>query len=422
MYAGHIARFCNRQNKGYFKMKIRHLFYRNKRCNNKVILSIFGVPFYTKKYDGHHAYYSVCGIRILRKAKETVVNNIQLDTNTLNIAIDLRGGLGDQIINANFVYLLRQKIGYDGIRIDIYEPTNIASAIFKAGDFVDNVYHWQSADANKYDLCIEIARFPILRSCNKRRVLYMSPVLFDFVLMWIKDNAEKYKFIEEKPRLDGMLNKYYLSMGYKRWKQFDIGNTLGMTEKFPLPMFIDESEHKYLNTLKIPKKFITIHRGVDVRANAMSVKQWPVEYYNTLISLIRKKHPDIFIVQLGDSKERCPQFNGVDLSLIEETSLEQLKVLLKHSYLHIDGEGGMVHLRHALKGGKSIVLFGPTDPNVYGYSENINLVGKGCQGGCEWFNDHWQECCAMGILKPFCQYSLTPEVVYSNIDKCLSNK
>lgn len=403
-------------------MKLRHLFYQNKRRGNKVLLCLFGLPVYIKKYDGHHAYYSVCGIRILKKAKQLVINNINLDSQTLNIAIDLRGGLGDQIINANFVYLLRQKIGYDGIRIDIYEPTDIASATFKAGDFVDNVYHWQSAEADKYDLCIEIARFPILKNVNKKRVLHMSPALFEFVLMWIKDNTEKYKFIEENPKLDGMLNKYYLSRGFKRWKQFDIENKLGMTENFPVPMFIDIAEHKYLKSLKLPKKFITIHRGVDVRCNALSVKQWPIEYYNELIKLIRKKYPDVFIVQLGDSKNRCFEFNGVDLSLIEETSLEQLKVLLKHSYLHIDGEGGMVHLRHALNGGKSIVLFGPTDPNVYGYSENINLVGKGCQGGCEWVNDHWQECCAMGTPKPFCQYSLTPDIVYRSVDKCLSNK
>ena len=209
-------------------MKIGHLLYHNKRRGNKIILSILGLPLYIKKYDGHHAYYSVCGIRILKKAKQIVTNDIKLDAKTLNIAIDLRGGLGDQIINANFVYLLRQKIGYDGIRIDIYEPTNIASATFKAGDFVDNVYHWQSAEADKYDLCIEIARFPMLRNVNKRRVLHMSPTLFEFVLMWIKDNTEKYKFIEENPKLDGMLNKYYLSRGYKRWKQFDIERFLTM--------------------------------------------------------------------------------------------------------------------------------------------------------------------------------------------------
>lgn len=41
---------------------------------------------------------------------------------------------------------------------------------------------------------------------------------------------------------------------------------------------------------------------------------------------------------------------------------EKLKVILKHAKLHIDSEGGLVHLRHAIKGGPSVVLFGPTSP------------------------------------------------------------
>ena len=399
-------------------MKLRHLFYQNKRRGNKVLLCLFGLPVYIKKYDGHHAYYSLLGIRFLKKKKEIIQKKpeeeLNLSRDICNVAIYFKGGLGDMLINANFVYLLRKKLADANMRVDVYCPKVAVLAVLKDKDIADNVYLTDNVPHNRYDLSMDLSRFPILRNVNKRRILFLCPELYEMVQMWEKDNVEKYRFIDDNPTLDGLLNKYYLIQGYKRWEQFDIEHILGMTENFPMPVFIDMPEKKYLKSLKLPTKFITIHRGVDSLVDASSVKQWPVEYYNDLIKRIRNKYPKIFIVQLGDSKDRCPEFEGVDLNLSGETSLEQLKVLLKHALLHIDGEGGMVHLRHALNGGKSIVLFGPTDPNVYGYSENINLVGKGCVGGCEWLRNNWQSACAMGVVQPFCQYSLKPETVFEH--------
>lgn len=404
-------------------MRLRHLFYKNKKRKNKVILHVLGIPVYVKKYDNKYAYYSLFGIRIIKKRKEKIQQeggiDLRLDRNVCNVAILLNGGLGDQLINANFIYLLRQKIKNKQLRIDIYEPRNLSHAIFKEGNYVDHIYSEQHPKHNQYDLSIELSRFPILRNVNKRRIPFLCPELYEMVQIWEKDNVEKYRFIDFNPRLDGLLNKYYLLKGYKRWEQFDIDHKLGMTESFPTPMFIDISEKDYLKRLKLPAKFITIHRGVDVRADAGSVKQWPVKYYNELIGLIRTKYPKVFIVQLGDSKERCPEFDGISLNLSGETTLEELKVLLKHSFLHIDNEGGMVHLRHALQGGQSIVLFGPTDPNVYGYTENTNLIGKGCIGGCEWIHEHWQKECALGAFCPPCQYSLKPDVVFKHFMKIM---
>lgn len=404
-------------------MSIHNLILSHKKSNQKWIIRFFGIPVYTKKYDDTHKYYSILGIRILKKAntnqKQPPLPKVVLDKNQCNIAISLFGGLGDQLINANFIYLLRKKLNSSNVRIDIYEPSSLSKTIFKEHDYVDYIYSNQEVEHNKYDLSINLSRFPILRNVNKRRILFLCPQLYDMVQIWEKDNVEKYRFIDFNPRLDGLLNKYYLLKGYKRWEQFDIDHKLGMTEDFPIPMFINVSENDYLKNNKIPKKFITIHRGVDVRTNACSVKQWPVSYYNKLIELIREKYPNIFIIQLGDSKERCPEFTGTNLNLSGETSLEELKVLLKHSSLHIDGEGGMVHLRHALQGGQSIVLFGPTDPNVYGYTENTNLIGKGCIGGCEWIHEHWQKECALGAFCPPCQYSLKPDVVFKHFMKIM---
>ena len=396
---------------------------------NKVGFCVLGVPVFVKKQDRNHVYHSLFGIRIRKIYKANVKQNkntvpvynsdLKLDNRVCNIAITLEGGLGDKVININFIYLLRKKLGNANIRIDVYEPKDVLHSILKEKDLVDNIYSKYSACHSKYDLSINLSRFPILYNVNKKRVLFMCPKLYDMVQIWERDNIEKYKFIDFRPALDGLLNKYCLINGYKRWAQFDVGHHLGMTEKFPATLFIDIPEKEYLKSLNIPSQFITVHRGVDPKIDKNSVKQWPVAYYNELIKLIRKKYPKIFIVQLGDSQERCPEFDGVDLNLSGKTTLEEVKVLLKHSLLHIDGEGGMVHVRHALNAGKSIVLFGPTDPNVYGYSENVNLVGRACLGGCEWLRAGWQDICMFGDFIPACQYSLKPETVYEHVVKVM---
>ena len=73
--------------------------------------------------------------------------------------------------------------------------------------------------------------------------------------------------------------------------------------------------------------------------------------------------------------------------------MEEVKALLKNSLLHIDNEGGLVHLRHALCAKKSIVLFGPTSDLFYGYAENENVRSNVCEEPCEWENAKWNTWC-----------------------------
>ena len=108
------------------------------------------------------------------------------------------------------------------------------------------------------------------------------------------------------------------------------------------------------------------------------------------------------------------------MDLVGKTNLEQIKPILQHALVHIDGEGGMVHLRHALGGGRSVVLFGPTSSEFFGYSENKNLVGGGCAVWCEWALNKWQEGCLRGSYEtPPCMASITPEMVMEAADSII---
>ncbi|WP_428073006.1 glycosyltransferase family 9 protein [Candidatus Avelusimicrobium faecicola] len=107
------------------------------------------------------------------------------------------------------------------------------------------------------------------------------------------------------------------------------------------------------------------------------------------------------------------RLGNADKNLAGKTSLEEIKVILKHAFLHIDSEGGLVHLRHALKGGASCVFYGPTSPQVYGYSENISLCSNVCPIYCECYSRTWQKKCLRG--KRICMESITPQYALDKI-------
>ena len=82
----------------------------------------------------------------------------------------------------------------------------------------------------------------------------------------------------------------------------------------------------------------------------------------------------------------------------------------------------MVHLRHALKGGRSVVMFGPTSSEFFGYSENENIVGNGCDTWCEWAVYNWQEGCLRGYSNAPCMASIIPEKVMLSVEKIITEE
>lgn len=214
---------------------------------------------------------------------------------------------------------------------------------------------------------------------------------------------------------------YAFNLGKKRINQPDITNDLGLEEKYlykGIPVNTTILDEYGLSG----KEFITIHRGVDTDQVKDSIKLWPLSYYNDLIKRLKEIFPGIKIVQLGISHARCETMDEIDINLIEKTSLPDLGGLLQNARLHIDCEGGLVHFRHALHGGKSIVIFGPTSPDFFGYSENINIRSPACPIPCEWLVKNWQDECLRKADKRICMRNLHPDIVISELTKNLDSE
>lgn len=170
--------------------------------------------------------------------------------------------------------------------------------------------------------------------------------------------------------------------------------------------------------IKLPERFITINTGYgDLSGrswdpNYVATKQWPIEYWNKLVSLL-----DIPVVQIGKGRS-CQTVKGTALNLVEQTTMQQTGTILRKALFHIDMEGGLVIYNQHL-GGKSVVLFGPTAIENQGRSFNLNLRADTCTPCYEWGTHKYNLCVRRDQLLcgAHCMKDLTPEYVAQQIYK-----
>lgn len=163
------------------------------------------------------------------------------------------------------------------------------------------------------------------------------------------------------------------------------------------------------------ERYITVNYGNgDCTDGSKVAKSWSKESFERLIACFRRKYPET-VVQIGaGNSERLAGAGkyllGVDFRLVVH--------VLKHSLLHIDIEGGLVHIATQL-GTKCMVLFGPTVKEYYGYSQNINIQAGNCHGCWGLYSDVNR--CARGMEKPECMAQITPELVMEHIDQFMAD-
>ena len=355
-------------------------------------------------------------------------NKLGLREDKINIGFLLRGGMGDIVIAANFLYKFRQRYNDEIVRLDVFADNPVSTkVVIYEGGLIDNLYNRKGNENNfrSYDVFFDLARYPDLKRRNDKKIRELMPELLEYIYLSERFRAENARFFHAKI-CDGQSAAISIIQGKKRIQQPDIYGFFGITEKFEYDIPIMEDWEEFLGDFGLSgKRFVTINRGVDTRDAKDSIKMWSLDYCHEFARLFKEKYPDILLIQLGASSDRCPAIKNVDINLVGKTNLEQVKVLLKHAALHVDNEGGMVHMRHAINGGASVVMFGPTSADFYGYSENENLVGKGCDTWCEWIGQNWQNRCtrndAKGMIAP-CMLSLTPEMVMEAAERVLGKE
>ncbi len=347
---------------------------------------------------------------------------IKKEMDKINIGIVVSGGLGDYIVSANYIYKLIQK--YDKRHFDIYilveGSISSAKTIFDKNDLFSSIISPGQYENRLYlfDIAIHISRYPEVKYVDHGRIMEVYPDFSEYIWLCEKYCMENERFFKYAPHLDGETAVFSIMNGDKRMTQPDIYNHLGLTEQYEYQIHCPPEKETLEKFDLFGKKYIVLHRGGDNAVTDTSVKMWPLNYYVDLVHLIREKYPNLILVQLGSPQDEKIDAD-IDYNYVGQTTLEDMKVLSKCCSVLIDNEGGIVHLRHALGGGKSIVLFGATSLDFFGYSDNINLYNSNCPICCEWTINKWQDQCLRGYPKPPCMESITPVMVMSELDKLI---
>ena len=152
--------------------------------------------------------------------------------------------------------------------------------------------------------------------------------------------------------------------------------------------------------------YVTLNFGNGIAGNAKAVaKSWTKERFEKVIQILHDADPELQILQLGEA--RASRLSGARHDFLG-ARWPLVAQILVHSKLHIDIEGGLVHLATQM-GTKCLVLFGATPVEYYGYPENINLHVGTCHGCYGLYEDVNR--CARDLAEPECMYSITPKMV-----------
>lgn len=379
---------------------------------------------YKNKYTQHPRKAAIkmalfnlgCSLKKHKKTATAGLTRTQLSypEKFLRIAIAEGGGIGDALFQLTYIKEIR-KLFNKPVIIDFYCR---AYQAFQNFPFIDNCFPYDDNQSSKkaYDVYIISRRFYIIDKFDKSKTKKYSPEFYAFCV----DCQKLTHQILEKEYHDNLFTQYALLFGKNRLEQANIHNLLTVNRHTPTYLQWDENEMPVLQKYQLENiPYITVCRAVDSKYDNKHPKLWSIEHYNTLIQLLKQRFPDIKIVQIG-SNSAFGLLKNVDLNLVGKTTLEQTKIILKYSPLHIDGEGGLVHMKHFLNG-KSVVLFGPTSPDIFGYNENINLHSRVCPVPCEWVTNKWTEKCLRGFSLPPCMKELRPETVFKEVERFLLN-
>lgn len=145
------------------------------------------------------------------------------------------------------------------------------------------------------------------------------------------------------------------------------------------------------------KTFVTISDGWDSDFGFLNgrrpTKALPAGKLEQLVRALKSNRPDVAVVQIGGSSSGM-DIPGIDRNFRGRIGLRESALLLAGALLHIDTEGGLVHLARAV-GTPASVFFGPTNPAFFSYENNQALLPSGDCINCYWSTNTWMAICPL---------------------------
>lgn len=314
------------------------------------------------------------------------------------IHIYQHGGIGDQIIALPLIELFRKS----GHPLIVYTHfPDILSIFFQNKITIHSREQFRRGELDYWVEFIDIVDFKFNHAKPKDLPEFLQP----FYAAFIENSKVWGSVIDAHPHQANIMGKMAVARGLHRWD---------------LPFhLIGQEYHKFEFDMEDgPLDFITIHDGFDASGHYkfdMSMKSWAVPYWESFIAGFKRLYPNIKIYQLGGPKHHV--IKGVDRNLAGKLSFRDSMLFLKSALVHVDGDSGLVHARQ-LFGKPSVVIFGPTNIDYFGYPENINLPPLFC-GDCWWKKGDWMKNCVLGYETAKCMESSSADRVLQAVGQII---
>jgi hypothetical protein len=334
----------------------------------------------------------------------------------IRIAVATSGsGLGDLLVIARFMRDLASECRE--VRFDVFcaDPPMAKWVFASIPGFRDAISRFAFANSQRfYPLAIGVGQVPVIVSGNTEPASISAAKELTRIVRAIRRfENENPEVVARAPYLDGYIGQKAAYSGRNR-ANF-LHSVAGI--HYGGDRYAVSTDGAVLAHLGLAgRKFITFHGGFDssfVMSGKRATKCYP--HYALLPAIIKARFPELLIVQLGIAD--VPRLAGCDADLRGETTLPQVAAILAQTSLHVDNEGGLVHMAACL-GTTSCVIFGPTFVEYFAYAQNINIRPPVC-GGCWWINDSWMDQCPRGFVVPICLSEQPPESVADCITEFL---
>ena len=335
-----------------------------------------------------------------------------LPPDTAYVAVLATGGLGDYIIVARFMRDLAAQCGPLAFDVFANNPV-LAKWVFAAVDGVRTVREELHYDAGRaaYDLALRASQIVIVDDVSP---VPRQPALRKACAEIGRNASSLMPFVERHPYWDNFLAQTLVFANRTRSGAMqDIAGLPYGGDRLPIAADNDVLARHGLT----PGSYVTLHNGFDPQffvTSNRATKCYP--HFGQVVHLLKQTMPHLRIVQLGTSTS--DPVEEADLNLIGATTLREAAALVANARLHVDNEGGLVHLARCY-GVQSCVVFGPTPANYFGYAGNINIAPPVC-GGCWWITETWMDTCPRGYETPRCLSEQDPQNVADAILRVLA--
>jgi len=283
----------------------------------------------------------------------------------LAVSITVSGGLGDLIVIARCVRDLAAKV--EPFSFDVFAPSpGLAQWVFAAVPGFEHAYPDTLDDLSgrAYDLrlrmnqTVVVVQEGILWS-RVRQAPRMLAAVGKMIQYRRRSGLEPY--ILNHPRLDNGLARKAI---YSNKSRNDFLHSMVGIDYAGDQLEIESNDAVLERFGLRGQSFVTVHNGFDTNffiSGQRATKCYPL--FDEVAARLKAARPDLIVVQIGTTTS--DPIPGVDLNLIGQTSLREVAGLLRATALHLDNEGGLVHLA-ACYGRRSLVVFGPTPSDYFG--------------------------------------------------------